>query len=182
MHDQSTTAVKLCECGCEQPAPIATYTNQRWGWVKGQPKRFVSGHQSRRGPVDYVERDCGHDTPCWIWARYVNGGGYGRTSMNGRGVPAHVRYWIEANGLVPAGLELDHLCRVKACVNPDHLEAVTHAENIWRGAAKKWTEAEITDMLTMTAREAANRYGVSASYHGKLKNGKAKRRGYGSAL
>lgn len=39
--------VKLCECGCGQPAPIATYNSKRWGWVKGQPKRFIHNHHHR---------------------------------------------------------------------------------------------------------------------------------------
>ena len=39
--------MKLCECGCGQPAPIATYTSEKYGWVKGQPKRFIHNHHHR---------------------------------------------------------------------------------------------------------------------------------------
>ena len=39
--------MKLCECGCGQPAPIATYTSKKYGWVKGQPKRFIHNHHHR---------------------------------------------------------------------------------------------------------------------------------------
>lgn len=39
---------KLCECGCGQPAPIATLTNRKWGHIKGEPVRFVNGHQAKR--------------------------------------------------------------------------------------------------------------------------------------
>lgn len=42
MHGDSS--VKLCECGCGQPAPIATRTHSRYGWIKGEPKRFIRGH------------------------------------------------------------------------------------------------------------------------------------------
>lgn len=42
--DIMVTMVKLCECGCGKPAPIATQTSRHWGWTKGQPKRFLKGH------------------------------------------------------------------------------------------------------------------------------------------
>lgn len=48
MHDDPN--VKLCECGCGQPAPIARTTSARDGWVKGQPKRFIHGHHGRGKP------------------------------------------------------------------------------------------------------------------------------------
>jgi hypothetical protein len=42
--------IKLCECGCGQPAPVAPKTVRKYGWVKGQPKRFVHGHNGRKVP------------------------------------------------------------------------------------------------------------------------------------
>ncbi len=50
------TAVKLCECGCGQPAPIAKRTDRTWGQVKGQPLRFVHGHRLRGGVSDQERR------------------------------------------------------------------------------------------------------------------------------
>lgn len=46
---------------------------------------------------------------------------------------AHRVYWERANGVIPDGLRLDHLCRVRACVNPEHCEPVTQKTNIERG-------------------------------------------------
>lgn len=66
---------------------------------------------------------------CWLWTGYHTDHGYGRYS----GGMAHRLTYTEARGPIPDGLELDHLCRVAACVNPEHLEAVTHAENVRRG-------------------------------------------------
>lgn len=72
---------------------------------------------------------------CWLWLGYVDGQGYGRFSDGGNVGYAHrwsYRFFI---GVVPIGLQLDHLCRVRHCVNPSHLEAVTAAENVRRGAS-----------------------------------------------
>lgn len=73
---------------------------------------------------------------CWLWTAMKDQNGYGRTRYKGRpSVPAHrVAYELEV-GPIPEGLELDHLCRNTSCVNPSHLEPVTHAENIRRGYA-----------------------------------------------
>ena len=74
------------------------------------------------------------NTGCWLWMGYVNRGGYGRLNRAGRGTLNAHRYAYELlTGPIPAGLQVDHLCRVRSCVNPAHLEAVTHQENIRRG-------------------------------------------------
>jgi hypothetical protein len=69
---------------------------------------------------------------CWVWQASMQGG-YGRLNMHGRKVFAHRLAWECRFGPVPDGLELDHLCRNKACCNPDHLEPVTHTANVGRG-------------------------------------------------
>lgn len=70
---------------------------------------------------------------CWIWtgARLANG--YGVVKHEKRNQVVHRVVYNMLVGPVPAGLELDHLCNVKGCCNPAHLEPVTHFENVWRG-------------------------------------------------
>lgn len=70
---------------------------------------------------------------CWVCQLKPNYSGYIRIKDGDRLVRAHRVIYEHHKGPVPAGLELDHLCRVRACCNPDHLEAVTHAENMRRG-------------------------------------------------
>lgn len=84
------------------------------------------------------QREMGFETPCLIWTgaktgnRY-NRGGYGRFMVRPRVRMAH-RYAYEVMvSTIPEGRELDHRCGNRACVNWEHLEPVTHAENVRRG-------------------------------------------------
>lgn len=70
---------------------------------------------------------------CWLWTKKVGWQGYGVARVNGRTVSAHRGAYELFVGPVPVGLVLDHLCRNRLCVRPDHLEPVTNAENIRRG-------------------------------------------------
>jgi hypothetical protein len=71
---------------------------------------------------------------CWLWTAWIERNGYGRFWLDGRQHGAHrVAYELYV-GAIPADLEIDHLCRVRHCVNPAHLEAVTSSENARRMA------------------------------------------------
>ena len=72
---------------------------------------------------------------CWLWMAGCDDRGYARISVGGRWRYAHRVYFEHINGPVQPGLELDHKCRMPCCVNPDHLEPVTHQENVRRGGA-----------------------------------------------
>lgn len=94
-----------------------------------------------RGPVpDRIESRLDRTGGCWLWTGKCDRGGYGRIWTAGRHRRVHrVAYeaWV---GPIPEGLEIDHLCRVRNCVNPAHLEPVTQAENVRRQARSQKTE------------------------------------------
>lgn len=74
--------------------------------------------------------------PCWLWTRgrSASTDGYGAFFVEAtRAWHAHRWLWLQVVGPIPDGLHLDHLCRVRHCVNPDHLEPVTLRENNLRG-------------------------------------------------
>lgn len=123
-----------CECGCGQKTKIAAKTNSAQHQIKGQPNRYLAGHRPKKHP-DYLPEDHGYTTPCWIWQGGKDRLGYGLINRLEHSGVAHIWFYKRAKGPIPEGLELDHLCRVRACVNPDHFEAVTHEENILRGVS-----------------------------------------------
>lgn len=70
---------------------------------------------------------------CWLWIGALNSKGYGSVWSGSRNVGAHCVAYQLRHGSIGAGLQIDHLCRNRACVNPDHMEAVTQRINILRG-------------------------------------------------
>lgn len=69
---------------------------------------------------------------CWLWQGYVDRKGYGIVRWDGKSRKAHRVTYESLIGPIGDGLQIDHLCRVRNCVNPAHLEAVTMLENIAR--------------------------------------------------
>lgn len=80
------------------------------------------------------------ESGCWEWTGCHNGLGYGQVTVARKMRSAHRTSYELLVGPIPSGLEIDHLCRVRGCINPAHLEPVTHLENMRRAAeAGSWT-------------------------------------------
>jgi hypothetical protein len=76
---------------------------------------------------------------CWVWQGSYTNQGYGTIRTNRKANLAHRLAYIWCVGPIPDGLTIDHLCRNRGCVRPDHLEPVTAAENVQRGAKSRWS-------------------------------------------
>lgn len=182
MSNDTTTSLGpnpsgLCMCGCGEKTSIAKQTHRKHGLVRGMPVMYIHGHCRRKSPHEYIVNDDG----CWVWQRCLDEKGYGNVRVEGRTTRAHRHYYERDRGPIPEGMELDHLCRNRACVNPDHLEPVTHAENSRRGAQTKLTPAEVQAIRARLAqgellRVLAHEFGVSVPTIGNIKCGDTWRR------
>lgn len=108
-----------------------------------------SSPQAARHPVGYVIQENG----CWEWVGSMGMTGYGHWRHGNTGL-AHRAVYQSIKGPIPNGLTLDHLCRNRKCVNPDHLEPVTIKQNVLRGtsfAAKNATKTHCPKGHPLTA-------------------------------
>jgi hypothetical protein len=95
---------------------------------------------------------------CWEWTAFKNPGGYGMFGVGGGARLAHRVVWELLVGSIPEGLGLDHLCRVRHCVNPDHLEPVTTQINVLRGIGPAAVHAAKTHCSAGHELNEANTY------------------------
>lgn len=138
----------MCSCGC------GTTIGSKSAWARGHNQRVknsMSGRPSwNKGQwrpltaAHYSIEERGFTTPCWIWGGAISAAtGYGRATVRGCKDSAHRAMWSQERGPVPPGMVLDHLCEVRACVNPDHLRVVRQRENVRRSKAAKVTHSDI---------------------------------------
>ena len=134
----------------------------------------IAPHPAKNSPLARVMmRVTIDENGCWNWSGTKNPKGYGIIMVKGRRTRTHRVTYESVHGLIPEGLEPDHTCRNRACCNPSHLEAVTHAENNRRAgqyqSALKITLAEaqlVKDAYAaggVTQRSLAAQFGISAT-------------------
>lgn len=112
---------------------------------------------------------------CWIWPYSTNKEGYGHFQKDRKQHDAHRWFFEFFRGSIPVNTELDHICRNRACVNPEHLEPVSHRENCLRGSQTKLTPAQVKEIRSLkgkfTLQQIGNKYGVSKTTIGYIFNG-----------
>lgn len=148
----SEQILPLCECGCgKRVNGFYRRTRRELGHVKGQPLKRLNGHGFTDSPFE--DRFWGRvnkNAPggCWLWTGGKISAGYGHFNCRpldpASGTRAHRISYEVLIGPVPAGLELDHLCENRACVNPEHLEPVTHRVNMLRASTSITAKAAST--------------------------------------
>lgn len=155
----------LCMCGCGLPAPIAGYTDAATGSVKGKPVRFIHNHHHAVGPTieerfwAFVDKRGPDD--CWVWAGSRNEAGYGKFGVEGEAGYAHRVSFELHHGPVPVGMEVCHSCDNPPCVNPKHLFAGTHTDNMQDMVAKGRHPNQRREPVDIEAMEALRAAGYA---------------------
>jgi HNH endonuclease len=137
--------MKLCECGCGSPAPLAISTDISRGRTKGLPLKFIHGHNGRiqrpekhfwtfvnkNGPMHPTKPHLGC---CWEWMGSLNERGYGSVRFQNITKKAHrVAYFLRHGQWPRSGC---HSCDNRKCCRPSHLWDCTQEENLKDAAAK----------------------------------------------
>lgn len=110
-------------------------TEAEWMLDEYDSPRFwsrVNFHGGTGFTADPLARVTEVDGECWVWSGWKKGL-YGQFEVYGRAMPAHRVAYLDMGNKIADAMELDHLCRNPICVRPEHLEPVTHGENIRRG-------------------------------------------------
>lgn len=163
----------LCHCGCGQRTRIARSTRRERGWIKGEPIRYVHGHHGRLLPSGWVEKPGPLETPCKVWTGTIASDGYPRRRGEDTTM-VHRQRWIARNGPVPAGMELEHRCQDRACVEEGHLDLITVHVKVLRSRLTKLAAEQVAEIRSLagccTQREIARRFGIGQSQVSRIVN------------
>lgn len=115
--------------GCDALSVARTWCDRHYSaWKRTGDPMGMQDNPERRFWLNVRKSD-----GCWEWTGSLSGGGYGQFRVHGKQAQVHRFAYGLLVGPVPEGLELDHLCRNRRCVNPAHLEPVTRSINVARG-------------------------------------------------
>lgn len=130
----------FCHCGCGQKTKLAHMSSKAYGWVKGEPFKYIHGHRSgsKRSLEERLREKVTEDTNtgCWLWGGTLNDSGYGIIMIDGSVQRAHRVSYEVFKRERPGSKQVCHSCDNPRCINPDHLWLGTHNDNI-QDAVKK---------------------------------------------
>lgn len=184
LEPQCTIPYGLCHCGCGKKTLVPRKNDASKKHMAGIPILYFTRHSPKyrnrnkdkksRNPFHYVDGrpkyEINEITGCWEWfAAKASKTGYGTAILNGKNENAHRVMWIFHHGKPSEGMQVDHLCRNRACIKIEHLELVSAGENVRRGAAAKFNRKQIEIIRKMyydegiSQSEIAKRYRVNSA-------------------
>ena len=157
-HDGDTGEWREWEdCGC-RPAPAE---HKPWCWIDSL-FRYCNCGATELEERFWAKVDLAGPNGCWLWTAGHTSHGYGafnyRVGTLWKQAYAHRLAYEAVIGPIPPGLQIDHLCRNRACVNPEHLEPVTRKTNLLRGASFSAVNARKTHCVRGHEFSASNTY------------------------
>lgn len=129
--------------------------------------------------VNSLKIDSDKKTGCWNWLMNKSDRGYGLLKVKGKSMRAHRYFYEKYKGNIPDGKIIDHLCKNTSCVNPEHLEVVTVAENTRRGKLTRLNKSIISRIIDiykknkLTQAEIGRMFGVDPSHVSRIVRGLA---------
>lgn len=157
-----------CKCGCGGMAPMAKRSRPYLGHIEGQPVPYILGHNTKWSEEKFwmgmrLVPSGVLDSFCWEWQGGVSIQGYGECCRIAGEKKAHRVAYVLLKGEIPKGMQVDHLCRNRLCMNPNHLEAVSAATNSRRSSMTKLTstQAEVIRVSLAGPKVLGQFFGVS---------------------
>lgn len=179
MPTERTIPEGFCECGCGQRTAISRYSAARFGYVKGQPRRFLPGHRNRitHNPLSRVVIDS--ETGCQVWPGWFDSLHGPMARVGEQRVRLLPLVYERAHGPLPPSHEIWQTCRNRRCLNGDHLVAERRRDSSVRRRRTKLnpeTVREIRRALAdpyRTERDIAAEFGISRGHVNNIKRGHA---------
>ena len=127
--------------GCATPVRARGWCNLHYRrWMRSGTTELNRGGTSEQK----LSRNTVPDGECLVWTAFKSVDGYGKMKVGPKVRSAHVVSWELANGEVPEGMEVDHICHNRACVNVAHLRLATRSQNMWnRGGAQSTSSSGV---------------------------------------
>jgi hypothetical protein len=104
-------------------------------------------------------------TRCWEWIKTLSHNGYARLWHDGRLTSASRYFYKNIKGDIPDGMQIDHLCKNRRCVNPEHLEPVSPLENIYRSKVRKLDKYQVSLIRETYNKKLMNQYELAKKYN-----------------